>query len=67
MRRRSVNYFKDFEVSFKDSLSSVAEEFNDLNSFFANHKKRADFIKLQNSVILKKFKKESAVISLKFK
>ena len=67
MRRRFINYFKDSEVFFKDFLFFITEEFNDLNSFFANRKKRADFIKLQNSVILKKFKKESAVIFLKFK
>ena len=39
MRRRSVDYFKDSEMFFKDSLSFIAEEFNDSNSLFANHKK----------------------------
>ena len=66
MRRCSIDYFKDFKVFFKDSLSFVVEESDDSNFLFIDYtRKQADSTELQNSVTLKKFKKESAVVTSK--
>ena len=65
MRRYFINYFKNFKMFFKNFLFFIAEKFNDLNFFFINYKKRTNFIKLQNFIILKKFKKKLIIIFLK--